>query len=242
MTIARLAAAAATAAALLLPTGPAAAQRVPVPDGYARPPAPIAFEADGYARPAEPPAQRRLEARAGMLVGGSDVGDADGFSLGVTTGLGYRIGDLTLRGRFDYYRVGDGADEAMDRRGRATRVGGALRYSLANTGAPHGGSGVTGDFWGELGAGLEHVAWRAGGVLDRPSAEVALGYDLDGYGSPDARGQRRHFGYFMAFRTLLGQGPEMDGPATCGGPCTRATRPSRVDASMFFEFGLHWGR
>lgn len=223
MTIARLAAA---AALLLLSTGTAAAQSVAAADG-------------GYA---SPPLPRRIEARAGMLLGGSDVGDADGFSTGITTGLGYRIGDVTVRGRFDYYRVGDGADETMDRRGRATRVGGALRYSFANTGAPRWGSGVGADFWGELGLGLEHVAWRQGGVLDRMSAEAALGYDLDGYGQKAADGHRRHLGYFMAFRTLLGQGPEMDGPAICGGPCTRATKPSRIDASMFFELGLHWGR
>ena len=45
----------------------------------------------------------------------------------------------------------------------------------------------------------------------------------------------------MDFRTLIAQGPEMDGPAVCGGPCSRATKPSRTDISMFFELGLHWG-
>lgn len=212
-------------AALLLQTGTAAAQHVVATDGYAKPPAP-----------------RRLEARAGMLLGGSDVGDADGFSVGLTTGLGYRIGDVTLRGRFDYYRTGDSSDESMDRRGRATRVGGALRYSFANTGDPRERGGIGVDFWGEAGLGLEHVAWRQGGVLDRPSAELALGFELDGYGRRHADGRRRHVGYFMAFRSFLGRGPEMEGPAVCGGPCTRATKPSRVDASMFFEVGLHWGR
>jgi len=225
MSIARLA-----VAALLLSSGTAAAQVVVASDGYAPPPPPAAA------------APRRLEARAGMLLGGSDVGDADGFSVGLTSGLGYRIGDVTLRGRFDYYRTGDGSDEQMDRRGRGTRIGGALRYSFANTGAPRWGSGLAADFWGEAGIGLEHVAWRAGGVLDRPSGELAIGYDLDGYGRGGPDGRRRHVGYFMAFRSFLAQGPEMEGPATCGGPCTRATRPSRLDASMFFELGLHWGR
>jgi hypothetical protein len=248
MSIAKLAAAA--AAALLLPTGTAAAQTYvatniathvatdATPGVYASPG--VYAGPDGYARPAAP---RRLEARAGMLLGGSDVGDADGFSLGVTTGLGYRIGDVTVRGRFDHYRVGDSSDEQLVRRGRGTRVGGALRYSFANTGEserPSGGVGV--DFWGEVGVGLEHVSWRQGGVLDRPSGELALGFELDGYGRRRADNRRRHAGYFMAFRTFLGQGPEMEGPATCGGPCTRATKPSRVDASMYFEVGLHWGR
>jgi hypothetical protein len=221
MTIARLA-----LAAVLLSTGTAAAQ--------------TAVATDGYSRPAAP---RRIEGRVGLLLGGSDVGDADGFALGLTSGLGYRIGDLTLRGRFDYYRVGDGSSEAMDRSGRATRLGGALRYSFASTANMRSSSGGIGiDFWGELGAGLEHVSWRRGGVLDRPSAEAAIGFDFDGYGERNAQNRRRHIGYFMAFRSVIGQGPEMEGTATCGGPCTRATKPSRMDTSMFFEFGLHWGR
>lgn len=188
------------------------------------------------------PAPRRVEGRIGMLIGGSDVGDADGFSMGVSAGAGYRIGDLTLRGTFDHYRTGDGSDESLSRRGRGTRVGGALRYSFANTGDERASGGLGADFWGEVGLGLEHVAWRQGGVLDRPSASLAVGYELDGQGERGARGRRRHMGYFMAFRTFLAQGPEMDGPAVCGGPCTRATKPSRTDLSMFFEIGLHWGR
>ena len=179
-----------------------------------------------------------------MLLGGADVGDADGFSIGVAAGVGYRIGDVTLRGRFDHYRVGDGEMESLVRRGRGTRFGGAVRYSFANSydnARDRGGFGV--DFWGEAGLGLEHVTWRQGGVFDRPSGELAVGFDFDGYGSRDDRtSRRRHVGYFMAFRTLVAQGPEMDGPAICAGPCTKATKPSRTDASMFFELGLHWGR
>jgi hypothetical protein len=189
------------------------------------------------------PSIKRVEGRLGILLGGSDVGDADGFSIGVSAGAGYRIGDVTLRALFDHYRVGDSSDETMVRRGRGTRVGGALRYSFLNTGdveRERGGLGV--DFWGEVGIGVEHVAWRQGGVFDRPSGEVAVGFELDGQGERNRTGRRRHGGYFMAFRTLIGQGPEMDGPAVCAGPCTKATRPSRTDLSMFFELGLHWGR
>jgi hypothetical protein len=240
--------AAAAAAALLFSTGTAAAQTYVATDvAPAAPAAPAAsLGHDGYVRAdgyAHPPAPRRIDAHVGALIGGSDVGDADGLSFGVTTGLGYRIGDVTVRGRFDHYRVGNSADEQMGRRGRGTRLGGALRYSFVNTGERErhrGGVGV--DLWGEVGVGLEHVTWRQGGVLDRPSGELALGFELGGYGRLRADNRRRHAGYFMAFRTFLGQGPEMDGPATCGGPCTRATKPSRIDASMFFELGLHWGR
>lgn len=188
------------------------------------------------------PSLRRVEGRVGWLIGGSDVGDADGFSMGISAGAGYRIGDLTLRGTFDHYRTGDSGDENLARRGRGTRVGGAVRYSFANTGDERSGGGLGADFWGEVGIGLEHVTWRQGGVLDRPSASLGVGYELDGQGERGKRGRRRHIGYFMAFRTFLAQGPEMDGPAVCGGPCTRATKPSRTDMSMFFELGLHWGR
>ena len=191
----------------------------------------------------EKPSERRIEGRAGLLLGGSDVGDADGFSVGLTTGLGYRIGDVTVRARFDHYRVGDSDEEWMPRRGRGTRVGGTLRYSFANTGDPErerGGAAL--DFWGEAGVGYEHVAWRRGGVLDRPSGEVAIGFEIDGHGRRDLRGRRRHFGLFMAFRSFIAQGPQMDGPEVCAGPCTQATKPSRTDISMFFELGLHWGR
>jgi len=195
---------------------------------------------DGGREYSSEPMFKQVDARIGALLGGSDVGDADGFSAGVSGALGYRLGDLTLRGMVDYYRVGDGGDEAMNRKGRATRLGGALRYSFAHN-AYDAKVGV--DFWGELGAGYEHVSWRQGGILDRPSGELAVGFDVGGRGDADARGNRRKIGYFMAFRTLVAQGPEMAGvTATCGGPCTEATKPSRTDVSMFFELGVHWGR
>lgn len=173
------------------------------------------------------------DGRLGMLLGGSDVGDASGFSVGLAAGAGYRIGDVTLRGTFDYYKVGD-----SDRHGRGTRLGGALRYSFANTGNEKG-AGI--DFWGEAGLGYEHVAWLAGGVLDRPSGEAAFGFEVMGRGDRDRDGRRHYVGYFMDFRSIVGEAPGMDVPATCGGPCTQATRPSRTDISMFFELGLHWG-
>jgi hypothetical protein len=186
------------------------------------------------------PLPHSVDGRVGMLLGGADVGDADGFSIGVSGAAGYRLGDFTVRGLFDYYKVGDSSDEIMQRRGRATRIGGAVRYSLANNGNDQG---LAADFWGEVGAGWEHVAWRAGGILDRPSLELAIGFDLGHRGDPDRRGRRREFGSFMAFRTLLAQAPQMPGAmATCGGPCDAATTPSRTDIDMFFEYGVHWGR
>jgi hypothetical protein len=198
----------------------------------------IATGGDLPARP-EQPAQHSIDGRVGMVLGGSDVGDANGFSMGVAGGLGYRIGDVTLRGTFDYYRVGDGSDEAQQRRGRASRFGAAARYSFANLGAD---STAICDFWGELGAGYEHVDWMHGGVLDRPSVELALGFDFGGKGDRDRDGRRRSAGYYMAFRTFLAEAPaQPDAMATCGGPCDTATTPSRTDVTMFFDFGVHFG-
>ncbi|HLL22927.1 MAG TPA: hypothetical protein VK427_12395, partial [Kofleriaceae bacterium] len=125
-----------------------------------------------------PPSAKRVEGRVGMLLGGSDVGDANGFSMGVSAGVGYRIGDTTLRALFDHYRVGDTDGETPGRRGRGTRFGGAMRYSLANSNPSYESSvdGVALDFWGEAGLGYEHVAWHVGGILDRPSGELAIGF------------------------------------------------------------------
>ncbi|HEY5922321.1 MAG TPA: hypothetical protein VIV11_11650 [Kofleriaceae bacterium] len=215
------------AVALLLVASTASAQHYVASDGYAQP-------------PAGPPAHREVDGRLGFLMGGSDVGDADGFSVGISGALGYRIGDLTLRGLVDHYRVGDSDGETLDRKGRATRLGGALRYSFANTGFD---TKMNVDFWGQLGAGYEHVAWRHGGVLERPSGELAFGLDIGRRGSPNARGDRKRIGYFMAFRSLVAQGPEMTGAMpTCSGPCTEATKPARTDVTMFLELGVHWGR
>jgi hypothetical protein len=211
------------AAVLLLVASTASAQNIVASDGMQRERTP-----------------REVEGRIGMLLGGSDVGDADGFSIGVSGALGYRIGDVTLRGLVDYYRVGDNADEFMDRKGRATRLGAALRYSFANTGFE---SKLNADFWGEIGAGYEHVAWRNGGILDRPSGELAFGIDLGRRSEPNVRGDRKKIGYFMAFRSLVAEGPELMGAtATCSGPCTEASKPPRTDVTMFFELGVHWGR
>jgi hypothetical protein len=214
------------AAALLALTSTASAQQ------YAADP----VDGEGMRRGAP----REVDGRIGVLNGGSDVGDADGYSVGISGALGYRVGDLTVRGKIDYYRVGDSADEALARKGRATRVGGALRYSFANNGYE---SKAAVDFWGELGAGYEHVAWRHGGILDRPSGELAFGLDIGRRGAPNARGDRKKIGFFTAFRTLVAQGPELDGVmATCSGPCTQATKPTRTDVTMFLELGVHWGR
>jgi hypothetical protein len=184
-----------------------------------------------------PPAPRSVDARLGMMLGGADAGDVNGFSFGVTGGVGYRIGDNSLRAMFDYFSVGDGADEIMQRHGRTTRLGGAVRHSFRNTGTD---GATVADFWGELGGGYERLAWLHGGVLERPDAELAFGIDL---GFRNTRSHDRHTtGYFMDVRTIIAEAPPVPGAmATCGGPCTDATTPPRTDVSMFFEMGVAWG-
>jgi len=65
---------------------------------------------------ATPPLYKQVDGRIGLLLGGADVGDADGFSAGVSGALGYRLGDITQRGMLDYYRVGDGDGVAKNRK------------------------------------------------------------------------------------------------------------------------------
>jgi len=185
--------------------------------------------------PPDPPAPRMVEAEVGMMLGGADAGDVNGFSFGGTASVAYRIGENSLRGMFDYYSVGDGYEEVMQRHGRASRLGAALRHSFRSTDRDRS---VYGDLWGELGGGYEQIGWTAGGVLARPDAELAFGLDL---GFRNTRTQNLT-GYFMDFRAFVGEAPSVAGAmTTCEGPCTEATTPPRIDVSMFFEMGVHWG-
>jgi hypothetical protein len=200
------------------------------------------------AAPSPPPAassgERRFDARAGFLLGGSDTGDADGLSMGIHGQLGFRAGDATLFGELDYYSVGDSAGEENRRIGRTSRAGLTLRYSLLNDRRTANGTmPIGGDLWVEAGAGYEHVAWKKGGVLRRPDLALGIGVEMDG--RPGAkRGERpkQHIGYYLAFRTLIARAPESDEPAMCGGPCSEPTQPPRTDVSLYFVVGLHWGR
>src|SRR5262245_37236540 len=119
---------------------------------------------------APPPASRasehRFDGRAGFMVGGADVGDVNGLSLGFNGQLGDRLDDVTLFGELDYLSVGDSPDDAPSHEGRTTRYGLAARYSLLHT-ASHDDP-VGGDLWVEAGVGYENVAWKEGGVLNRP--------------------------------------------------------------------------
>jgi len=181
----------------------------------------------------------RFDGRGGFMIGGSDTGDATGLSMGFHGQLGARLDKISLFGEFDYYSVGDSPGEDMRRIGRASRVGGTLRYSLLNAGPQSGAIG--GDWWVEAGGGYEHVNWNQGGVLNRPDLTLGIGLEVDGrpgYGTNHVQ----HAGWYFAFRTVVAQAPTSDAPVVCGGPCTMASQPSRTDVSMYFITGLHWGR
>ncbi|HSN27936.1 MAG TPA: hypothetical protein VLT45_16720 [Kofleriaceae bacterium] len=185
--------------------------------------------------PPSPPAPRMVEAEVGMMLGGADAADVNGFSFGGTASVAYRIGDNALRGMFDYYSVGDGYQEVMQRHGRATRIGAALRHSFRTTDRDRA---LYADLWGELGGGYEQIGWTSGGVLSRPDGELAFGIDLGFRNTKNGN----LTGYFMDFRAFVGEAPPAaNAMATCGGPCTEATTPPRIDVSMFFEMGVHWG-
>jgi hypothetical protein len=190
---------------------------------------------------AAPPQERRFDLRLGLLTGGADVGDVTGPSSGVHASAGYRLGGVTVMGEYGYLHVGDAASDLQSRDGNMTRGGATVRVQVADVAKPDAPIGL--EFWAEAGVGVEHLAWQKGGVLDRPDLALGFGFEIDGRGwRKGPAGKQRHFGAYVAFRALLARAPDGDADPTCEGPCTMATAPSRNDVSLYFHFGLHWGR
>ena len=184
------------------------------------------------------PLERRIDTRLGMLAGSADVGDVTGASTGLHASLGYRMGPLTVMGEYAYLDVGDNPDEPGNRDGTLSRAGLTARMQIADVAKT--GSPVGLEFWAEGGVGTERIAWSEGGKLYRPDLALGFGVEVDGRGWRQPR--PRHFGAYVGFRAVLARAPEDDRPAMCEGPCTVATPPSRNDVSLYFHFGLHWGR
>jgi hypothetical protein len=180
---------------------------------------------------------RRIELRLGTLMGSGDVGDSRGFSGGLHAAVGLRRGDHGALAELQYASVGDNLGNLAPRRGRVTRTALLGRWNVLS-GSPDGP--VSGDLWIEGGVGYEHVMWNQGGVMDRGFVALGFGSELDARPSP--AGKRRHVGPYIGFRTQLARGPQSTAMPTCGGPCTRATRPSSLDASLYVVFGVHTGR
>lgn len=192
--------------------------------------------------PPPPSSDRRTEVDIGYMVGGGGIGTKARYQRGLALALGRRFGDLALLGEYGYMAIG--RSEAT---GSQSRLGLLARYSLLRTrGAPdsHGERGLfSGDMWIEAGAGAERIAWDQGGSLTRPDLVLGFGSQLDGVFRRNSD-EPSWFGPYVAFRAVVARGPEQPGEvvATCGGPCDKASRPSRNDVSLFFHFGLNWGR
>lgn len=188
-----------------------------------------------------PPLEKRVEFDIGYLVGGSDVGDASGLGSGLVLAAGMRFGNASLLGELNYIAVGDELNRPGSRRGRMSRLGVLGRYSLLHSGQDKHDK-VTNDFWLEGGVGRHEVAWNSGGTLTRNDAVLGFGYQFNG--RIGRRGpEPRYFGPYFALRAHLARAPNDSTMApTCGGPCDEQTRVSRNDVSLFFHFGLNFGR
>lgn len=189
----------------------------------------------------EPRYDDRTEVDLGMLAGGSDIGPDKRSTFGLHMGIGRRFGDLVLLGEYSYLAIGKPDSQS---RGAMNRLGVVARYSLLRTkGGPGARSAVSGDYWLEAGAGMQRVTWDAGGTLERPDLVLGFGWQLDAVIGRRTR-KPRYFGPYVAFRASLSRAPEstMELVPTCAGPCDTETTPSQNDVSMFFHFGLNWGR
>lgn len=115
--------------------------------------------------------------------------------------------------------------------GLLQRLGGAARYAIGRVGEKDMESHV----WAEAGAGVEHVAWDAGGTWTRP--DLALGVGATMFGKSDDK----HGGMTIGFRVLLARRDNATGMPSCAGPCDTATTPSGWDRSIVFDMTLLFG-
>jgi hypothetical protein len=190
----------------------------------------------------EEPRIRRTELHIGMLAGSSDIGDVHGPGVGLEVNAGVRLSDLTILGQFDYLGVGESRFIDAPRRGDLMRLGLAARYALFQM-DPRDKPLALG-FWLEAGGGRQRIAWERGGTLTRNDLVLGLGVQLDAKVGGNS-GKPRYLGPYFGFRASMAGAPEPMDPAgtpTCGGPCDTATHPSATDISIFFNFGMHWGR
>jgi hypothetical protein len=187
---------------------------------------------------------RRTEVDLGMLIGGSDIGETSRYTYGLHLNIGRRFHDLALLGEYDYLSIGR---QESANQGSLSRLGVVARYSLLRTSGKPGKYGkrgpFSGDYWFEAGAGMQRLAWDAGGTLTRPDLVLGFGMQLNGVIDPRSP-KSRYFGPYVAFRANMARAPRssIDMPATCGGPCDTQTSPPGTDVSAFFHFGINWAR
>lgn len=194
--------------------------------------------------PPPEPKERRNEVNLGILAGGTDIGLAKRYTAGLQVQAGRRFGDLMLLGEYNYLALGRAGS---DNRGSMSRVGVVARYSLLRTSSLPNRYGkrspVSGDYWVELGAGLERTAWDRGGVLNRPDVIAGFGWQFNGVIGRKSP-KPKYFGPYVAFRAHVARAPESTTamPPICSGPCDTATPPPGTDVSLYFHAGINWGR
>lgn len=186
------------------------------------------------------PKERRLAFQFGLLAGNSDVGDVKGPGVGLQIAAGPRFGPVTLLAEYDYFSIGESTEVSDARRGNMSRLGGLVRYALLDT-AVNDDKSFGPQMWIEAGGGWQRVFWNEGGRLDRPDVVFGFGVTLDKTLGKKSSSPR-YIGPYFAVRGNWAQAPDMDDTPTCGGPCDKATSPSRNDVTFSFNFGLDWGR
>lgn len=193
---------------------------------------------------AKKPKDQRTEVNVGLLAGGTDIGPVRRSTVGITVEAGRRFGDLVLLGEYNYLSLGNGDAQV---RGTMSRLGVTARYSLLRTRSlPKRGKRrgpVSGDYWLELGAGMQRIAWDDGGVVHRPDIVGGFGWQFNVVIDRKSR-KPKYYGPFVAFRVSAARAPEssVELPEVCTGPCDMATAPPRNDVSVFFHTGINWGR
>lgn len=118
-------------------------------------------------------------------------------------------------------------------RGLMHRLAGHGRYSFARAGEKDGGL----DLFADVGVGVQHIRWDAGGAWTRPDLQLALG--LAGFGVGDTQ----HGGLSISMvLTLAPRSDVEDAGRACGGPCDYATEPTGFDRSFMFDVTLMFGK
>lgn len=163
-----------------------------------------------------------------------DGGSAAGIGLAV--GYGRTVGPLTVLGEYSLMTVFP--TEAMAEHGTGGtlhRFGLTARVEAAAMTAENGNSLA---LWVEGGLGRLMPRWDDGESRDLNDVMVGLAIQVRGRPPGD---KRREWGFWIGARALLTPtGGDGDAPATCAGPCDRATPPAALGTGFLFVMGGTW--
>lgn len=190
----------------------------------------------------------RIAGGAGVRFGSFTVnGDSTGAVIPFHLDLGARRRHTFLYGSYDVFGIDasfPAADPAVDTARSTTTIGlgdgSGLVHRLGLNARRAFGSITEHDggleVWGEVGLGLQHIRWDAGGVWTRPDLALAVG--ATGLGLS----KTRHAGLGIALRVLISRRNDtVHAMPACGGPCDEATAPSGFDRSFLFDLSVPFG-